>query len=99
MSWEAGILELLSASLVRPFMLVAAAMIVLRVFRVGHPASKHAVWSAVLAGMLVLPFASLIVPHKNVVTVPQGVLPHVVLSHEGWPDPQRILVSSGLRPA
>ena len=86
MSWESRILELLSASLVRPFVLVAVAFLVLRVFRVGHPASKHAVWSFVLAGMLLLPFASVIAPHMNVPALPQGVLPHVEYSSNPSPS-------------
>src|SRR5437762_8107682 len=36
---------------VRPFVLLAAAFLILCIFRVRHPASRHAVWTAVLAGM------------------------------------------------
>jgi mono/diheme cytochrome c family protein len=74
MNWESTVLELLSASLVRPFVLVLVAALVLRIFRVEHPASKHAVWTAVLVGILVLPFLSVAVPHLEVQALPQGTL-------------------------
>ena len=74
MNWESTVLELLSASLVRPFVLVFVAVLVLRAFRVEHPASKHAVWTAVLVGILVLPFLSFILPHIRIRALPQGTL-------------------------
>ena len=55
MSWESQAIALLTASLARPFALAATAWLILRVLRVRHPASRHAVWTAVLTGML-LPF-------------------------------------------
>jgi beta-lactamase regulating signal transducer with metallopeptidase domain len=82
MSWESRIMELLSASLVRPLILVAAAFLVLRVFRVEHPASKHAVWTCVLAGMVLLPFASVVIPHVDVPALPQGMLPYIAPSSD-----------------
>ena len=63
MNFQSWILAWLAASLGRPFILAAAAGMVLRVLRVRHPASRHAVWSAVLVGMLVLPAMSMIMPH------------------------------------
>src|SRR4029434_1475028 len=74
MSWESTVLELLSASLVRPFVLVLLAIVVLRAFRVEHPASKHAVWTAVLIGILILPFLSVALPHLEIQALPQGTL-------------------------
>jgi beta-lactamase regulating signal transducer with metallopeptidase domain len=74
MSWEAGILELLSASLLRPFFLAAAAVILIRAFRVEHPASKHAVWTAVLVCMLILPLLRIAAPHVQIEALPQGTL-------------------------
>jgi len=56
---------LLWASLFRPFALVAAAFVVLRVFRVRHPASQHQVWTAVLLGMLILPPLTVFAPALN----------------------------------
>ena len=89
MNAEARLLELLSASLVRPFILVAAALLVFRIYRVEHPASKHAVWTFVLAGMLLLPFASVFAPHVDVPALPQGVLPQVGFSGvRQQPEPQ-----------
>ncbi|MGA3237683.1 MAG: hypothetical protein ABSG03_15420 [Bryobacteraceae bacterium] len=48
MSWESEGIALLTASLVRPFGLAATAWLMLRALRVRHPASQHAVWTAVL---------------------------------------------------
>ena len=73
MSWESQAIGMLSASLVRPFALAAAAWLGLRVLRVRHPASQHAVWTGVLAGMLVLPILS--------VTAPQWKLPVLPAKH------------------
>ena len=39
---------------IRPLVVVAAAWLILRIFRVQHPASQHAVWSAALGGMLAI---------------------------------------------
>src|SRR5262249_32455266 len=67
--------SLLLASLLRPCALVAAAWLLLRLLRIRHPASQHAVWTAVLAGMLVAPVA------------PQWewrVLPHAVSQGVEW---------------
>ena len=63
MSWESQSIDWLAAALVRPFVLVAAAWLILRVMRVRHPASRHAVWAAVLIGMLMLPVVNVIAPH------------------------------------
>jgi uncharacterized protein (TIGR03435 family) len=62
--------DLLGASLVRPLGLVAVAWLVLRVFRVRHPASRHAVWTAVLIGMLLLPIVSVVAPHWTLPVLP-----------------------------
>jgi mono/diheme cytochrome c family protein len=74
MNRESTVLELLSASLLRPLVLVAVAGLVLRVFRVEHPASKHAVWAAVLVGILILPFLSVALPHIEIQALPQRAL-------------------------
>jgi len=60
----------LEASLLRPLGLVAAAWLVLRVLRVRHPASRHAVWTAVLFGMLLLPTISAIGPRWTLAILP-----------------------------
>lgn len=80
MSWESQSMALLSASLARPFVLAAAAWLVLRIFRVRHPASKHAVWSVVLAAMLLLPLVSVATPHWH--------LPVLPAKHEAFTAPQ-----------
>jgi VWFA-related protein len=63
-------MALLSASLVRPVVLAAAAGLILRVFRVRHPASRHAVWTVVLAGMLIVPLVSVLAPRWRVLPLP-----------------------------
>lgn len=63
--------ELLKASVVRPFALAAVAWMVLRLFGVRHPASRHAVWTAVLVGMILLPFVSVLAPHWKVPVLPR----------------------------
>jgi uncharacterized protein (TIGR03435 family) len=70
MNWESQLMVLLTASIVRPFALVATAWFSLRVCGIRHPASKHAVWTAVLVGMLPLPFVSVITPHWKVPVLP-----------------------------
>jgi uncharacterized protein (TIGR03435 family) len=70
MTWESQLLQLLSASLLRPFVLAAGALLILRIFRVQHPASQHRVWTAVLAGMLALPFVSAIAPQWRLPLLP-----------------------------
>jgi hypothetical protein len=70
MSWESQGIALLSASIFRPLALAASAWLILRVFRVRHPASRHAVWTAVLIGIFVLPFMSAMTPHWSVPVLP-----------------------------
>jgi uncharacterized protein (TIGR03435 family) len=70
MSWESQLIAFLSASLVRPLFLVVAAFLILWIFRVRHPASLHAVWTAVLMGMLLLPLISTMSPHINLPLLP-----------------------------
>ncbi len=70
MSWESQGIALLSASILRPLALAASAWLILRVFRVQHPASRHAVWTAVLLGVLLLPFMSVMTPHWSVAVLP-----------------------------
>jgi len=77
MSWESKALELLSASLLRPLVLVVVALVILRVFRVKHPASKHAVWTAVLIGILLLPILSVFTPHLEFEALPHGTLARI----------------------
>src|SRR6185436_1369427 len=60
----------LEASLIRPLGLVAAAWLLLRIFRVQHPASRHSVWAAVLVGMLVLPVVSVVGPRWTLRVLP-----------------------------
>jgi uncharacterized protein (TIGR03435 family) len=61
----------LAASLLRPLGLAAAAWLVLRVLRVRHPASRHAVWTAVLIGMMLLPLVSVMTPHWKLPVLPR----------------------------
>ena len=71
MTWESQAIALLTASLVRPLALAAAAGLILRVLKVRHPASRHAVWSAVLVGMLLLPVATVIAPQWKLPLLPK----------------------------
>ena len=63
MSRDSRLIALLAVSLLRPFALAAAAWLILRVLKIRHPASRHAVWTAVLIGMLLLPLVSVMAPH------------------------------------
>jgi bla regulator protein blaR1 len=60
----------LEASLIRPLILVVLAWLILRRLRVRHPASRHAVWTAVLVGMLALPFVSVMTPDWTLPVLP-----------------------------
>jgi uncharacterized protein (TIGR03435 family) len=51
--------------------LAASAWLILRVFRVRHPASRHAVWTAVLIGMMVLPLVSVFAPQWKLPLLPK----------------------------
>src|SRR5580658_1247689 len=73
MTLESQAIALLSASILRPFILAAAAWLLLRVFRVRHPASRHAVWTAVLIGILLLPLVSVLTPHWTAAVLPENV--------------------------
>ena len=69
----------LTASLLRPLLVAAAGWSILYILRIRHPASIHAVWTAVLAGMLLTPAASVIAPHWRLPVLPAqrivGTLP------------------------
>ncbi len=71
MNWQSQMMELLAASLIRPVVLAAAAWLILRVYKVRHPASRHAVWTAVLIGMMVLPLVSVIAPQWKLPLLPK----------------------------
>lgn len=71
MRWEPQVIALLAATLVRPFALAAAAWLILRVFRVRHPASAHSVWTSVLIGMLLVPILSVISPQWRLLVLPR----------------------------
>ncbi len=68
----------ISDLLVRPLALAALAALLLRLFRIRHPASQHAVWLLVLASMIVLPVARLAAPRWSVPVLPSHP---VVRSH------------------
>ena len=71
MTWQSQSLALLTASFIRPILLAAAAWLLLCVLKVRHPASRHAVWSAVLVGMLLLPVVTLITPQWKLPVLPR----------------------------
>jgi uncharacterized protein (TIGR03435 family) len=70
MTWQSQIIELLTASLVRPLVLAAAAWLILRICKVRHPASQHAVWTAVLIGMMALPLVTFFAPQWKLPLLP-----------------------------
>jgi uncharacterized protein (TIGR03435 family) len=70
MNFQPQLLALLEASLLRPLVLVAAAWLILHFLRVRHPASRHAVWTAVLVGMLALPVLSIATPDWTIPVLP-----------------------------
>ncbi len=71
MNWQSQIIELLTASLIRPIVLAAAAWLILRIYKVRHPASRHAVWTAVLIGTTVLPLVTVIAPQWKLPLLPK----------------------------
>ena len=80
MNWQSQIIELLTASLIRPIVLAAAAWLILRLYKVRHPASRHAVWTVVLIGMIVLPIVSFVAPQWKLPVLPKKPEP-VMHSH------------------
>jgi hypothetical protein len=91
MTWETKVLEFLAASLVRPLVLVGVAVALLRILRVTHPASKHAIGVGVLVGMLVLPFVSVFAPKVEVAALPEGLLPSAaILNVDPRPKLERV---------
>jgi beta-lactamase regulating signal transducer with metallopeptidase domain len=70
MNWESQFIALFLASLFRPLIVAAAAFLVLRLFRIEHPASQHAVWMAVLLAMVVVPVMSVVIPHVDFAVLP-----------------------------
>jgi hypothetical protein len=88
MSWQSQGTAILAASLVRPFALAAVAWLILRALRVRHPASLHAVWTAVLGGVLLVPVVSVITPHWKLPLLPRR---H---DHAARPNPN-VMVPAG----
>jgi GWxTD domain-containing protein len=72
MNWQTDVLALLASSLVRPLGLAAVVWMVLRVLNIRHPASRHAAWTAVLIGMLLLPVVSLMTPRWKLRVLPRA---------------------------
>src|SRR4051794_13495766 len=72
MNWESYVLALFTSSFVRPLALAAAVWLILRVLKVRHPASRHAAWTAVLIGMVLLPVVSVTAPHWKLPLFPRA---------------------------
>jgi uncharacterized protein (TIGR03435 family) len=72
MTWESHVFDLLTASLTRPLVLAAAAWLALHLLRIRHPASRHAVWTAVLIGMLLVAPLSVLAPHWDLPLPPRA---------------------------
>ena len=75
---ESLTVSLFVASLWRPILLAFAALVILRACRLRHPAAQHALWSAVLAGMLFVAPASLWMPQWEVPLLPGDREPDAV---------------------
>src|SRR5262245_17464113 len=63
-------LNLVLAVMLRPAVLPIAALLGLRLFGIRHPASQHAVWTAVLVGILILVPLAAFGPHFNLAVLP-----------------------------
>jgi GWxTD domain-containing protein len=72
MNWQSYVLALLASSLLRPLALAAAVWLILRVLNVRHPASRHAAWTAVLVGMVLLPVVSVTAPQLKLRVLPRA---------------------------
>jgi beta-lactamase regulating signal transducer with metallopeptidase domain len=71
---------------VRPLILAAAAWLLLRLFRIRHPASQHTVWTAVAGGLLLLPLLSAFAPHWKLPVLPAKPISVVQLFTPLSPD-------------
>ena len=89
----------LEASLVRPLGLVAVAWIVLRVLRIQHPASRHAVWTAVLIGMLLLPIVSVVGPRWTLAVLPAADVAESQPTPTRGSSPPEVRPTSAVAPA
>src|SRR5262245_15763883 len=78
MIWESPFIAVLVTTVVRPLLLVASAMLGIRIFRIQHPASQHAVWTGVLIGLLVIPMLSLLTPHVDLAILPASSSPDFI---------------------
>lgn len=67
------ILSHLADASIRAFGLALVACVALAILRTRHAAARHAVWSAVLAGMLALPVLAPLIPPLAVRMLPQPV--------------------------
>lgn len=70
---ESAWIALFWAALLRPLALSVFAVVAIRLFRLRHPASQHAIWTLVLVGMLVVPFLSVSAPHWDLPLLPAKV--------------------------
>jgi GWxTD domain-containing protein len=71
MSWESQAFGLIASIVLRPLALAAAAWLLICLLKIRHPASCHSIWTAVLAGMLLLPVVSIVTPHWTLPILPQ----------------------------
>jgi len=96
MTW---LVDFLAASLVRPLSLAAVAWLALRLGRIRHPASQHAVWTAVLIGLLTLPIVSVIAPHWSIPVLPEKQPPAIAAPFAPPVDYEPIAAEAPLVPA
>src|SRR4029079_10790699 len=70
---ESSFIAFFLGIVIRPVLIVIAAALGIRLFRIQHPASQHAIWTAVLIGVFVVPLLSLVVPHFELAVLPASV--------------------------
>jgi len=73
------------ALLIRPLAVIAMAWSVLKILRVQHPASQHAVWTCALVGMVVVVPLSLVMPRWSMGLLP--AMPRLNLHAQLPPEP------------
>ena len=90
--------ELLTALFLRPFALAAAAWLLLRIFGIRHPASKHAVWTAVLIATLLLPPLTLLTPKLTLRILPAKPVPGATIPIASETNITEPAIPSGIVP-
>src|SRR5262249_13375097 len=67
---QTAILPLLMTFFVRPLVLTLVALLMIRLLRIRHPASQHAVWTMVLIGLITIPGINIMAPRFELAVLP-----------------------------